>query len=117
MNTIVANTTAVHHLPVSVSACNLQVHPAVAGTPPYPNFGPAQQDWIAGSKVIAADTNRYLVQAERWLKTATVYPTHVAQLAQLIALAITGLTPAQIKTARPDIAALNQFFGTPGLYS
>lgn len=115
-NTIVANTTSVHSLQVSVSACNLQVHPTVAGTPQYPDFGPAQQYWLAGAKVISADTNLYLSKAEYWLKVAKVYPTQVAQLAQLIALPITGLTPAQIATARADITALNGFFGTPGLY-
>jgi hypothetical protein len=116
VHTVVANTSTVHHLPVSVSACHLQVHPTIAGTPQYPDFGPAQQYWIAGSKVISADTNRYLSTAEHWLKVANVYPTQVAQVAQLIALPITGLTPAQITTARADITALNRFFGTPGLY-
>ncbi len=116
VNTIVANTSTVHRLRVSVSACDLQVHPTVAGTPQYPDFGPAQEYWIAGSKVISAHTNLYLSKAEYWLKVAKVYPTQVAQLAQLIALPITGLTPAQIKTARADTKALNGFFGTPGLY-
>ena len=116
VNTIVANTTAVHRLRVSVSACDLQVHPTVAGTPQYPDFGPAQQNWIAGSTVIAAQTNLYLSKAKYWLKVAGVYPTQVAQLAQLIALPITGLTPAQRNTARADTTALNAFFGTPGLY-
>ena len=116
MKTIVANTTAVHRLPVAVSACRLQVHPTVAGTPQYPDFGPAQQNWIAGSKVISANANLYLSRAEHWLRVARAYPTQVAQLAQLIALPITGLTPAQIATARRDTRALNTFFGTPGLY-
>jgi hypothetical protein len=116
VNTIVANTTAVHHVRVSVSACDLQVHPTVAGTPQYPDFGPAQMYWIAGSKVISADTNRYLAKAKAWLTAAKVYPTQVAQLAQLIALPITGLTAAQRKTARADTTALNEFFGTPGRY-
>ncbi|MDQ2838758.1 MAG: DUF4232 domain-containing protein [Actinomycetota bacterium] len=116
VNTVVANTSTVHRLPVSVSACSLQVHPTVAGTPQYPYFGSAQQDWIAGAKVASAETNRYLSGAEYWLKVGKVYPTQVAQLAQLISLPITGLTPAQIKTARADTTALNGFFGTPGLY-
>jgi hypothetical protein len=116
VNTVVANTSTIHRLRVSVSACDLQVHPTVAGTPQYPDFGLAQAYWIAGSKVISAYTNLYLSKAEYWLKVAKVYPTQVAQLAQLIALPITGLTPAQIKTARADTSALNGFFGTPGLY-
>lgn len=115
VNTIVASTTAVHHLKVSVSACDLQVHPTVAGTPQYPDFGPAQQYWIAASKGIGAETDLYLSKAENRLRVGKVYPTQVAQLAQLIALPENGLTPAQIKTARADITALNGFFGTPGL--
>jgi hypothetical protein len=116
VNTIVANTSTVHRLRVAVSACDLQVHPTVAGTPDYPDFAPAQRYWIAGSKAIAAETNRYLAKAEHWLKVAKIYPTEVARLAQLISLPITGLTPAQIKTARADVRALDRFFGTPGLY-
>ena len=116
VRTIVANTKTVHRLRVSVSACTLQVHPTVAGTPGYPDFGPAQRYWIAGSKAIAAETNRYLGKAEHWLKVAGSYPAQVARLAQLISLPITGLTPARIKTARADVRALNRFFGTPGLY-
>jgi Domain of unknown function (DUF4232) len=116
VNTIVANTSTVHRLRVSVSACNLQVHPTVAGTPQYPDFGPAQVNWIIGSTVSSAETNRYLYNARYWLLLAKVYPTQVAQLSQLMALPITGLTPAQIRTARADTRALNDFFGTPGLY-
>ena len=116
VSTVVANTSAVHHLRVSVSACSLQVHPTVAGTPQYPDFGAAQEYWIAGSKVDSAHTNLYLSRAKNWLKLANVYPTQVAQLAQLIALPLTSLTPAQIKTERADITALDGFFGTPGLY-
>lgn len=116
VRTIVANTSAVHRLRVQVSACGLQVHPTVAGTPHYPYFGPAQKNWIAGSKAIAAETNRYLARARYWLERAKAYPTQVHQVAQLMALPITGLTPAQIRTARADTAALNSFFGTPGLY-
>lgn len=117
VRTIIANTMAVHRLRVSVSACGLQVHPTVAGTPGYPDFGPAQRAWIAGSGAIAADTNRYLARAERRLRAAGSYPEQVSRLAQLIALPITGLTPAQLRTARADVKALNRFFGTPGLYA
>jgi hypothetical protein len=116
VNTIVANTSTVHRLSVSVGTCKLQVHPTVAGTPQYPDFGPAQQYWIAGSRVLAADMDRYLAKAEHWLTTARTYPTQVAELTQLIGLPITGLSSAQIKTARADTKALNGFFGTPGLY-
>lgn len=117
VNTIVANTTRVHRLPVSVSVCQLQVHPTVAGTPRYPNYGPAQHYWIEGSKVDAAGTNYYLLNAEQELKTAKIYPTQVSELAQLASFPNTGLTPKQIKQAHADVNALDTFFATPGLYS
>lgn len=116
VNTIVANTTRVHRLPVSVSVCELQVHPTVAGTPQYPNYGPAQHYWIQGSKVDAANMNHYFLKAKQELKAAKIYPTQVKQLAQLASLPNTGLTPKQIKEARADVKALNGFFATPGLY-
>lgn len=116
VNTIVANTTRVHRLSVSVSVCKLQVHPTVGGTPRYPNYGPAQRVWIQGSKVDAADMNYYLRKAEQALKSARVYPTQVHQLAQLASLPDTGLTPTQIKLARADVKSLDNFFATPGLY-
>lgn len=116
VNTIVANTGRVHRLPVSVSACGLQVHPTVHGTPDYPNFGPAQRYWIRGSAADAATQNYYFGKARLQLKAAHEYPTQVAQLAQLASFPNTGLTAAQIATVRADVKALNAFFGTPGLY-
>jgi hypothetical protein len=116
VNTIVANTGRVHRLPVSVSVCGLQVHPTVHGTPGYPDFGPAQRWWIRGSSAIAADQNYYFGKARLQLQAAHVYPTQVAQLAQLASFPDTGLTAAQIATVRADVKALNAFFGTPGLY-
>ncbi len=116
VRTVVANTSLVHRLSVSTSACGLQVHPTVAGTPGYPNFGPAQYYWIAGSTVDSAHVNLYLNKAEQQLKAPKVWPTQVAQLKQLISYPPTGLTPAQVKQARADIKALDGFFGTPGKY-
>jgi Protein of unknown function (DUF4232) len=116
VNTIVANTSRVHRLAVSVSVCQLQVHPTVAGTPGYPDYGPAQVYWLEGSKVAAVSTNYYLLKAENELKSAKIYPSQVKALAQLISLPETGLTAAQIKEARADIGVLDSFFATPGLY-
>jgi hypothetical protein len=117
VNTIVANTARVHRLPVSVSVCDLQVHPTVANTPQYPHYGPAQHAWMKGATVVAADMNRYFDQAKRELKISNDYPTQVKELAQLSSLPDTGLTPKQMKEARRDVKALNSFFATPGLYS
>jgi hypothetical protein len=74
VNTIVANTTRVHRLAVSVSTCGLQVHPTVPGTGLYPHYGPAQRDWIVGSTVDAAGMNYYFLNAEHQLKLAKIYP-------------------------------------------
>jgi Protein of unknown function (DUF4232) len=117
VNTIVADTTRVHRLPVSVSKCGLQVHPTVAGTPAYAHYGPAQRYWTQGANVDAAGMNYYFIKARHELKTAKNYPTQVAELTQLISLPDTGLTPKQIKEARADVKALDSFFATPGLYS
>jgi hypothetical protein len=116
VRTVVANTSLVHRLSVSTTACGLQVHPTVTGTPGYPNFGPAQYYWIAGSNVDAAHVNLFLTKAKQQLQAAHVWPTQVAQLAQLISFPPTGLTPAQVAQARADIKALDLFFGTPGKY-
>ena len=116
VNTIVANTTRVHRLRVSVSRCGLQVHPTVAGTPLYPNYGPAQHDWIRGAKVDAADMGRYFHAAAKQLKKSGDYPTQVKELVQLVSLPDTGLTAKQQKEARADVKDLDRFFATPGLY-
>ncbi|WP_375502423.1 DUF4232 domain-containing protein [uncultured Jatrophihabitans sp.] len=117
IDTIVANTSRIHRLAVSVSVCGLQVHPTVAGTPQYPHYGPAQLYWLRGSKVDAAGMNYYFLNAEQQLKTAKAYPTQVAELAQLSSFPDTGLTAKQIKQARADVRDLDSFFATPGLYS
>ena len=92
------------------------MHPTVAGTPGYPNFGPAQYYWIKGSTVDAAHINIYLGKAEQQLTAAKAWPAQVALLKQLISYPPTGLTTAQVKQARADIRALDAFFGTPGKY-
>jgi hypothetical protein len=117
VNTIVANTSRVHHLDVSVSRCGLQVHPTVAGTPLFPDYGPAQLAWIRGAKADAADMGRYFHAAAKQLAKSGDYPTQVNELDQLASLPDTGLTHKQQKEARADVKDLDSFFGTPGLYS
>jgi hypothetical protein len=117
IDTIVANTSRVHRLPFSVSVCQLQVHPTVAGTPQYPHFGPAQHYWIRGAQAVSANQNYYFGHARSELKYHNDYPEQVKELSQLISLPETGLTKKQIKEARADVKALDSFFATPGLYS
>jgi hypothetical protein len=117
VNTIVANTSRVHRLRVSVSRCRLQVNPTVAGTPLHPHFGPAQHDWIQGAKVDAADQGRFWLAAARQLNKSVDYPVQVKELRKLASLPDTGLTPKQQKEVRALVRDLNGFFGTPGLYN
>ncbi len=117
VETIVAGTSRAHRLTVAVSACRLQVHPTVAGTAPFPAFGPAQRYWLEGSHAISADVNSYLGRAEAALRTHPMYRRQVAELAELISYPETGLTPTQITRAQADVKALDAFFATPGLYA
>lgn len=116
VNTVVADTGRVHRLNVSVSRCGLQVHPTVAGTPPYPNYGPAQHDWIQGAHVDAAGMNRYFRAAAKQLSKSGDYPKQVKELKQLASFPDTGLTRKQRRQARADVKDLDSFFATPGLY-
>lgn len=117
VNTIVANTSRVHELAVSVSRCGLQVHPTVAGTPMYPHYGPAQHDWIVGATVDAADMGSYFTAAADELEPTGDYPTQVAELRQLASMPDTGLTPHQKHVVHTDTTDLDGFFATPGLYN
>lgn len=113
-----ANTTHVVHLAVSVSVCDLQVHPTVAGTSGYNNFANAQSAWKKGASASSAAEGSYWSKAATALKAdGSEYGTAIAQLHQLIALPDADQTAAQNKTYHHDIAALNSLFGTPGLYS
>ena len=111
-----ANTTRTVRLAVSVSVCELQIHPTVAGTSHYYYFAKAQQQWIAGSRATSSTQGRYWARAADDLKTRGGYATQVALLRQLIALPDADQSPAQNATYRHDVAALDAFFGTPRLY-
>jgi hypothetical protein len=113
-----ANTTHTVHFAMSVSICDLQVHPTVGGTSGYNAFASAQVQWIQGSRAVSARQGLYWTQAETALKTVgQVYSTQIAQLKHLIALPDANQTPAQNAAYHHDINALNGFFGTAGLYS
>lgn len=110
-----ANTTHTVHFPVAVSLCRLQVHPTVAGTSGNNGYATAQLAWIEGSHAISAQHGAYWQQAAAALGSS--YPAAVAELDQLIALPDANQNPAQHAAYLHDVAALDSFFGTPGLYA
>jgi hypothetical protein len=112
-----ANTTHTVHFAVSVSKCDLQIHPTVAGTSGNYEFALAQVQWKAGARASSAKQGVYWARAEHDLKVGgSLYPTAIAQLKQLISLPDADQTPTQNHEYRHDVAALNSLFGTPGLY-
>ena len=112
------NTTLTRGFPVALTACRLQIHPVIAGTSGNDLFARAQQYWIAGAHVAAAEENYYFTKAGSFLaRRRDLYQSWILPLRQLISLPLTGLTPAQIAAARHDVAVLDSFFATPGLYS
>lgn len=113
-----ANTAFATDLPASVSVCNLQVHPTVAGTTGHNGFAAAQLQWIRGASAISANQGRFWNRAKNALASQGFeYSTYVTELQQLIALPDANQTPAQNHRYHHDINDLNTFFGTPGLYS
>lgn len=113
-----ANTSHTVRLPVSVSICDLQVHPTVAGTPGYPDYGPAQLEWIRGASATSADAGRNWMAARTDLKRAgSMYSSQVSTLTNLIALPDANQNAAQNRMWHADVNALNEFFVTPGLYN
>ena len=118
MATVLPATTHVYHLPVSISICRLEVHPIAGGTLGNDDFDRAQLKWLDGAHVIAVQQGAYWTSAKDYLQLAgTFYQTQVNELAQLISLPLTGLTPTQITEAHNDTNALDSFFESPGLYS
>lgn len=117
--TTAANTSKVHKLSGGVSACSLQIHPAVAGVPGFPRFAPAQRKWIAGSRASSASQNKYFLRAAATLHKAKhdVWGEQVKELKKLASFPDTGLSSKQRKQARTLVRELDDFFGTPKLYS
>jgi hypothetical protein len=112
-----ANTTHTVRFAIAVSVCDLQVHPTVAGTSGNNAFAAAQTQWIAGAGATSADQGIYWTRVETDLKTAgAAFSSQIALLKQLIALPDANQSAAQNATYHHDIAALNSFFGTAGLY-
>jgi hypothetical protein len=84
----------------------------------------AKQEWVQGASAISADTAGFLLQAATDLEgavssagsNASAYDQAISELRQLAALPETSETPQQQSEAKSDIADLNTFFGTSGLY-
>ena len=112
-----ANTSHTVKMAVSVSLCDLQVHPTEAGTLGWGHFADAQREWIRGVSFSSASQGVYWNAAKTDLKLAgTEFSTEVSELTTLIALPDANQTPAQNAKWHQEINALNSFFGTPGLY-
>lgn len=115
--TIAANTTRVVRLPLSVSVCRLQVHPTVGGTSGNYNYAQAQAAWLRGASADSAHQGRYWARSAAYLhRSGAQYSTEVAELRQLIALPDADQSPAQHAEWLHDVAALDGFFLTRGLY-
>ncbi|HEY8302270.1 MAG TPA: DUF4232 domain-containing protein [Jatrophihabitans sp.] len=112
-----ANTAHTVRLPVSVSLCRLQVHPTVAGANGFGNFAAAQIQWRRGAGVDSAHQGAFWTRARHDLRRDEGrWGYQAGELAQLIALPDSGLTPVQQHRFVHDVKDLNRFFTTPGLY-
>jgi hypothetical protein len=98
--------------------------PKAAKFTPHEAFVDAKRAWIAGSYASSFEQARYLRRAANWLVHGVVpaapgdgqYKVSIHQLRQLASLPETSDTPTQINEAKHDLAALNAFFSTKGLY-
>jgi hypothetical protein len=89
-----------------------------AASAPTSEFPAAKTSWEQGSKADAADQGQYWQAAEKDLIASdnASYASAIADLKQLVALPDAMETPAQQAESHSDVAALDEFFGTPGLY-
>lgn len=80
-------------------------------------FAAALALWKQTASISAASGHSYLLQIAKDLEAAgdSSYATPIRALNELASMPPTGLTDAQMAEAQADVAALNQFFGTPGL--
>jgi hypothetical protein len=113
-----ATTTLNVHSALSVSVCQLQVHPSVAGISGDDGYQLAKGYWQEGATVPMSQEGLDWQHAANELNTqGATYATQVNQLKQLISLPDANQTPAQNAEWHSDVNALNSFFGTPNLYS
>ncbi len=87
-------------------------------------YANAKQQWVKGASEPSYEQITYLRQAASDLTGVlsagggdpTTYPEAIDDLYTLSTLPETDATPQQQQMAKTDIAALNTFFGTTGLY-
>lgn len=131
------NTAASTKVAMSPYSCGFTVHPVVSnptgsGSPMSPDpatlnsadLAAARNRWKQGDSADAASQGQYWLDAaydlESAIETGEPDPGYAGAESQLQALAAfpdTDVTSAQKAEIQADIAALNNFFGTPGLYS
>jgi hypothetical protein len=112
---------------LTLSGCNSQASTSRATTAPAAvpaGFSAAKRQWVLGSNALSYETSKFLRGAASDLSGALANAgTHVAtyrkaisELRQLASLPETSESARQQSEARRDLAALNSFFGTKGLY-
>jgi hypothetical protein len=87
---------------------------------PQPAYAAALSQWQQGAQASAAAQNQYFLQAANDLNaqaSAPGFSDAVSELQDLTTIPETDATSAQMADAQSDVAALDQFFNTPGLYS
>jgi hypothetical protein len=118
-------TVPIAQVPSSTTATEQSTTSSSTTPAPAADLASAKQEWIHGSSVESAELNPYLLRAASDLSSAITarginasqYQTAVGQLNQLASLPETSDTPAQMMEAHTDVAALDTFFDTPGLYN
>jgi hypothetical protein len=109
--------------------------PPISTTPPPPaipkpntsgagGYANAKQQWVKGASAPSYEQITFFRQAASDLTGVlsagggdpTTYPQAIDDLYTLSTLPETDATPQQQQEAKTDIAALNTFFGTTGLY-
>ena len=89
------------------------------GSPPSQRsgFAAALAVWKQTPLVGAAFVSGYLLRAAADLRAAHAagYAAAIRELTDLASIPVTGDTAAQMAQAQADIAALDRFFGTPGM--
>jgi hypothetical protein len=100
--------------------------PANAAPTPAPpsDFALAKAEWVQGARAISAAQGGYWVAAAKDLMKAVAaklpgtsgYTKAAKELVQLAGLPDAMQSPAQQKESFADVAALDAFFGTKGLY-
>ena len=119
---VVAGKISRHGLPgLLEQACQADLHPVRLPGPVPPRqqagFAAALAIWKQTPLVAAVSAGGYLLRAaaDRRAADAAGYAAAIRELTDLASIPETGDTAAQMAQAQADVAALDRFFGTPGL--